>query len=354
MVLLGSKSLFQFFLIHTYSIPHSSIVEAHHIRYNTLVALPYILFILGFFVLIKGAGLLVDGAAALARRLGILPLVIGLTVVAFGTSAPELTVNLLAALHGSADLAVGNIIGSNIANILFILGAAATIYPLDTKKNVTWRDIPIAMFAAVLVFVLSSDVFIGSGTANMLSRIDGIVLLSFFVLFLYYTFSMAKRQPDVEHVTEAMPLWRTIVAIVFGLIGLIVGGKWIVDGALAIAGAFGISEGIIGLTIVAIGTSLPELASSLVAAAKKQPDIAVGNIVGSNIFNIFLVLGVTASVSPLQISSASRFDMLAMVGVSFLLFGFLFAGKRGVLDRWKGLIFVLIYIVYIASFVLRV
>lgn len=311
------------------------------------------MFVLGFVFLIKGASLLVDGASATAKRLGVMPIIIGLTVVAFGTSAPELAVNILAAINGSTDIAIGNIVGSNIVNILFILGAAAVVFPLAIQKSVTWRDIPLALLAAVLVFVMANDALISGASRNMISRTDGIILLAFFGFFLYYTFSMAKRHPDISHVSDSLGKWRAVLYMIIGLVGLIFGGKWIVDGATAIATAFGVSQSIIGLTIVAIGTSLPELATSLVAAFKKQPDIAVGNIVGSNIFNIFFVLGLTAVISPLPFNITANFDMAIMLGASTLLFVFLFIGRKGVIDRWQGMLFILFYLLYIASFVLR-
>jgi cation:H+ antiporter len=253
------------------------------------IALAILMLVGGLAALIKGADWLVDGASSLARRLGISPIVIGLTIVAFGTSAPELIVNLVAAFRGNTDIAIGNIVGSNIANVLLILGIAGLITPLVVKKNTVWKEIPLALLACILVLIMASDAVLTGRSANTLDRIDGIVLIAFFIIFLYYTFGISKVEAEGEDV-ETHPLTPTIGWIIAGLALLVVGGKFAVDGATEIATSLGISERLIGLTVVAVGTSLPELLTSAVAASKGKADIAIGNVVGSNIFNVFWIL----------------------------------------------------------------
>lgn len=324
------------------------------------------LFIIGFLLLIKGADILVDGSVSLATRYGISNLVIGLTIVGFGTSAPELIVNLLSSISGNTDLAIGNIIGSNIANVFLILGICAIIYPLTVQRNTVFKEIPFSLLAGFITVVLASDVFLDGNlgaTANVISRIDGVVLLSFFVIFMYYIFGIAKASPaqdspaqdNSEPVAESsvQSITKSIVYIVLGLFALVIGGKWIVDGAVVIATMLGVSQSVIGLTIVAIGTSLPELATSVVAALKRQTDIAVGNIVGSNIFNIFWILGLSAVISPLQLQADAFIDFVFLIGSSLLLFIIMFIGKRHTVEKWQGVAFVGVYILYVASFWFR-
>ena len=315
----------------------------------------YILFFVGFAALIKGAGLLVDGASSLARRLGVSALVIGLTVVAFGTSAPELIVNIFASLQGNTDIAIGNILGSNIVNILLILGISAVIYPLAVKKGTVWKEIPLAFLAVIVLAFMANDVLIDKGSSSALTRIDGFVLFSFFVIFLYYVFGMSKAEPAdaVEIKPRTRSLLRSCLMIGGGLAGLAIGGKWIVDGAVVIATNFGGSEALIGLTIVAVGTSLPELATSAVAAYKKDVDIAVGNIVGSNIFNIFWILGLSAVIRPLPFSQALMNDMLVAIIATLLLFATMFVGKRHILERWQGICLIIFYVGYVVYIVMR-
>lgn len=314
----------------------------------------YALFALGFALLIKGADLLVEGSSSLARRLGISSLVIGLTVVAFGTSAPELFVNLFAAFDGTTDIAIGNIIGSNTVNILFILGLSAVIRPLAVTSGTVWKEIPMSLLAAALVLLMANDRVIDGGTADALTRIDGFVLEAFFVIFLYYTFGIAKAEDGAEEVAQKpRSLPASIGMVALGLVGLVVGGQWIVGGATAIALALGLSEALIGLTIVAIGTSLPELATSAVAAYKGNADIAIGNVVGSNIFNIFFILGLSAIIRPLPFAPALNFDLWACVGASALLFVWMFLGKRHVLERWQGVACIALYVLYVAAIVVR-
>ncbi len=318
--------------------------------------LTYILFVVGFILLIKSAGWLVSGASSLAKRLGVSVLVIGLTIVAFGTSTPELVVNLLASWQGNTDLAIANVIGSNIANILLILGISACIYPLAVQRGTVWKEIPFALLAVVLVLILANDVILDGAATSAISMIDGLVLLSFFAIFMYYIFGISKQSVNPEESGEEikqMSMFASVALIIGGIAGLVIGGKWIVDGAIALAEGFGVSEALIGLTIVAVGTSLPELATSAVAAYRKNVDIAVGNIVGSNIFNVFWILGLSATISPLPVNEALNFDMWVAVGVTLLLFSALFLGKRNILERWQGAAMVLLYVAYIVFLVIR-
>ncbi len=310
---------------------------------------------IGFILLIKGAGFLVDGSASLAKKFNISNLVIGLTIVAFGTSAPELFVNLFASLNGTTDIAIGNIVGSNIVNVLLILGIAAIIYPLKVGKGTVWKEIPLSLLAAGLLLVMANDGFVDGLSFNVLTRSDGIVLIAFFIIFLYYTFGISKN-PSTDDDQSPPPMYsvsRSSGLILVGLVGLVVGGRWIVESATTIALSAGLSDALIGLTIVAIGTSLPELATSAVAAYKKNSDIAVGNVVGSNIFNIFWILGVSSIIKPLPFRSELNFDLWAVVASSALLFGWMFLGKRHTLERWQGVIFVFVYIGYTAVIVMR-
>ena len=309
--------------------------------------LTYCLFVIGFFILIKGAGLLVDGASAIADKFKISPLVIGLTIVAFGTSAPELAVNIFASAAGSSEIAIGNIIGSNIANILLILGVSALIYPLTSKKNTVWKEIPLGLLAAVVVGLMANDFLIDGVNWSGLSRIDGLVLLSFFIIFIYYSFGIAKQQESSDDCEiKNLNLVKSIFYIVIGLIGLVVGGNWIVSGAIKLAVGFGISESLIGLTVVAIGTSLPELATSAIAAYKKQADIAIGNVVGSNIFNIFWILGISSVIRPLPFNPANNIDFLIMIIATVILFIIMFIGKKRIIERWQGIAMISIYVAY--------
>ena len=315
----------------------------------------YILLLIGFVFLIKGAGFLVDGASSLAKKFNISNLVIGLTVVAFGTSAPELFLNLFASINGTTDIAIGNIVGSNIVNILFILGIAAIIYPLKVGRGTIWKEIPMSLMAALLLLIMANDSMVDGLGFNTLTRSDGIILITFFIIFLYYTFEIAKDQNNNEE-PISLKVYSGLASsglVALGLVGLVLGGKWIVDSATIIAANLGLSDALIGLTIVAIGTSLPELATSAVAAFKKNTDIAVGNVVGSNIFNIFWILGISSVIKPLPFRPELNFDLWVVVAASALLFGWMFLGKRHTLERSQGVIFVLLYILYIAVIVIR-
>ena len=308
-----------------------------------------ILFLLGGMALILlGANGLTDGSSSVAKRFGISDLVIGLTIVAFGTSAPELMVSLVSSIKGSAQLAIGNVVGSNIFNILMIVGLTAVVMPIKVQKNTITNEIPLVLLSSLALVACASDIVLDGGVGNVIGRGDGILLLLFFAIFMRYTFSIAKSSGEESgEQIKLMPIWKSLLFIVLGLAGLIVGGQLFVDGASGIARSLGVSESVIGLTLVAGGTSLPELATSVVAAVKKKPGIAIGNVIGSNLFNIFLVLGASATVSPLPLGNIGVSDMLMLV-VSSVLFwaaGWFFKDKT--ITRIEGAIMVALYVGYI-------
>ena len=310
-----------------------------------------LLLIAGFALLIAGAHFLVEGAAGLARRLGLSELMIGLTVVAFGTSMPELVVSVLAAARGSTSIAVGNVLGSNTANILLILGTAALIRPLAVASSTVWKEIPLSFLAAVMVAVLGNDAWINGRGGSVLDRTDGLALLGFFAVFLYYAAGMARGGEDYAEAASTRPtgLAAGLGRIGGGLVALVGGAHLVVTAAVALARGWGVPEMTIGVTIIAFGTSLPELATSLVAARKGRVDIAVGNVVGSNIFNVFLILGTSAVVAPLPLQPADNVDVGVTLLASLLLFLFMFTGRpRSLLDRWEGAICLFLYAGYIA------
>ncbi|WP_299700512.1 calcium/sodium antiporter [uncultured Pontibacter sp.] len=311
-----------------------------------------LLLLAGFVALIFGADKLVDASSSLAKKLGIPNIVIGLTIVAFGTSAPELVVNVFAAVNNNTEMVLGNVLGSNIFNVLAILGISSIIYPLTVKRNTTWLEIPLSLLAAVAVLFVANDIFLDTAGSNLVSRSDGLILLLFFSIFLVYNLMIAKGGNDDEETeTKDYTYLKAILFIALGLGGLILGGRLIVTSAVGIAQAFGLSERIIGLTIVSIGTSLPELATSIVAVRKKNVDIAIGNVVGSNIFNIFLILGVSTVITPLAVSAASFTDIIVNIGAGLLLFIFIFTGRGRQLARWEGMVFVLLYVAYLVLLV---
>lgn len=312
------------------------------------------LLVVGLVVLILGAEYLVRGASSLARRLGVSALVIGLTIVAFGTSTPELTVNLYAAMTGATDIAIGNIVGSNIANILLILGVSAAIAPLVVAHSTTWKEIPFALLAMGLVWIFGNDLLLNGVGVNALTATEGFALLGIFAIFMYYIIGLARSEPagDVEEARQ-YSLSYSVLCIVGGLAALVLGGRLLVDQAVTIAELVGLSEAVIGLTVVAVGTSLPELATSVIAAIRGQNDIAVGNVVGSNIFNVLWILGLSSTIAPLPMSQALSLDTLVGVGATMLLFLILFVGKRHTIERWQGVSFVLLYVVYVTFLVVQ-
>jgi cation:H+ antiporter len=327
------------------------------------------LLIIGLLILAKAADYLVDGASSLAKRLSVPPLVIGLTIVAFGTSMPELIVSLLAASRGSMDIALGNVIGSNIFNILVILGLCSIITPLKIKSTTVWKEIPFSFAAAVSVLFLGLYAVFSS---NKLPSIDlnsatdigvigfsgGVILLLFFIIFMYYSFGLAKNDTETqsEEGGEEIHSYSNLKSgfyILGGLIGLVVAGKIVVDQAVVIAQFAGLSEKFIGLTIVSAGTSLPELVTSIRATQKGQDDIAIGNVVGSNIFNIFFILGITSLITPVPIDGQNIFDILVLFVSTILLFVFNFLLKRFSLGKFEGLVFLLGYIGYVTYLFVR-
>lgn len=299
-------------------------------------------------MLIFGANKLVDASSSLAARFGIPNIVIGLTIVAFGTSAPEMVVNAIAAVNGKTEMVVGNVLGSNIFNVFGILGVCAIIYPLTVKSNTTWYEIPLSLLAALVAFVISADVFLDHSLENLISRSDSLILLLFFAVFLVYNIAVSRGDKSTE-TTEIKnySTSKSIVLIVVGLAGLIIGGRLIVSSAVSLAELIGISNRVIGLTVVSIGTSLPELATSIAAVRKKNVDIAIGNVVGSNIFNIFFVLGVSGMIAPIVVEKSSSIDFIVNILASVLLFVFVFTGKYRRIDRWEGVVFLLLYLAYL-------
>lgn len=307
-----------------------------------------ILYLIGGLALILvGANALTDGASAVAKRFRISPLVIGLTIVAFGTSAPELTVSVVSALKGSSDLAIGNVVGSNLFNTLMIVGVTAAIAPIRITKGTLKHEIPLCILASLALFFCASDILLNGGTVNSISQSDGLLLLCFFIIFLAYTFSIAHQGGGEDAQIKDMPVWRSILYIGAGLAALIYGGQFFVDGASGIARSLGVSESVIALTLVAGGTSLPELATSVVAALKKNPEMAIGNVIGSNLFNIFFVLGASASITPLTLQGITSLDFYMLIGSSVLLYiSALFFRKRTI-TRWEGAAMALCYVAYL-------
>ncbi|MCS6929634.1 MAG: calcium/sodium antiporter [Saprospiraceae bacterium] len=314
----------------------------------------FLTIILGIALLSGGAHYLVEGASSVAKRLGVSDLIIGMTVVAFGTSAPELVVSVIAALNGSGEVAIGNVIGSNTANIGLILGITAIIQPLRIRHNTIWKDIPFSFVGIIVVMLMAGDHKLDSSSTAVISRSDGLVLLCFFSIYLYYTYNIARQErffetEDVAH----RPLWLAILWVTGGLLGLAYGGRFTVNGAVEIARYLGISEAIIGLTVVAVGTSLPELATSIAAALRGRADMAMGNVVGSNIFNIFFILGVSAVVRPLQVGNITIVDFVVCLVATVLMFASGLVLKRQIMYRPKGGILVGLYVLYTIWLVLE-
>lgn len=307
--------------------------------------LSFIMLVFGFVLLVWGADKFVAGASALARRLGVSPLLVGLTIVAFGTSAPELAVSLTAALQGANEIAVGNVLGSNIFNLLMVAGLSAVVCPLVMDRTLLRRDWPISVGAAILLVYILPDLTI--------SRIEGIILLLLFAMVLGTQIRAALKNRDTLASEEDEVPMRPLmigVNIVLGLACIIIGGQLAVNGATGIARMFGLSETLIGLTIVAIGTSLPELVTSLVAARKGQNEIAMGNVIGSNIFNLLLILGVSATITPIPVQATSIIDALVLIGISVV---FYLPARRGKLGRAPGAIMALTYVVYTVYLIMR-
>ena len=312
--------------------------------------------LLGLALILVGANMLTDGASAIARRWGVSDLVIGLTVVAFGTSAPELVISLVSAVEGATELAVGNAVGSNIFNVLAIIGITALIKPIKIEEGSMTKDIPFMIVSALVLLAMGNGVLLDGSAENELTRVDGIVLLLFFCIFMRYTFSIAKNgqpEPEESQTSKPMGMAKGVVWVALGLAGLIFGGKFFVNGASGIAAGLGVSEAVIGLTIVAAGTSLPELATSVAAALKGKNGMAVGNVIGSNIFNSFMVLGAASTIRPLQFGSIGNLDLLVMTGscLVFWAMGWLIGNRT--ITRGEGALLTAGYIAYIAVLVAR-
>ena len=315
--------------------------------------------IIGLVLILVGANILTDGASALAKKWGMSDLIVGLTIVAFGTSAPELVISIMSAAEGNSGIAVGNVVGSNIFNICAIIGITALVTPVKVSKGIMRTDIPLVILSALVLLVMGNNILLDGAQANILTRTNGIILLLFFAIFMYHTFNAAKNPTLNESDDDAdkspvkeMPLLKSIIWIVGGLAGLIFGGDLFVDGASGIASAMGVSDAVIGLTIVAIGTSLPELATSVTAALKGKTAIALGNVIGSNIFNIFLVLGCSATVSPLLFGSVGNVDLLVLTITSLLFWVFGYVYKERTITRIEGGLLLACYIAYMTYIVL--
>lgn len=310
-----------------------------------------LLVVVGFACLIYGANWLVDGASALAKKYKMSDLAIGLTIVAFGTSAPELVVNVVASVNGYSDLTLGNIIGSNNFNTFVILGLSGLIVPITVQSSTARKEIPISLFITVLLLFLLNDFkFSGSGS---LGRIDAVVLFVLFLLFMYYVFNQMKIDSTLHSDLAVKSNVKILGLILIGLSGLIVGGQLVVMNSVSIASTLGVSEKIIGLTIVAAGTSLPELVTSVVAALKKNSDIAIGNIVGSNIFNILLILSISSLIRPIAFNPKFNQDLLILIGGTVFLLIAMLTGKRKRLDRWEAAILFASYTVYTVYLVMQ-
>ncbi|WP_069998279.1 calcium/sodium antiporter [Cellulosilyticum sp. I15G10I2] len=322
----------------------------------------YIILIAGFLLLVKGADFFVEGSSSIARKVRIPTLIIGLTLVAFGTSAPEAAVSITSALQGQNDMAIGNIVGSNIFNLLLVVGIAAFISPLKVKRSIIFKEFPFALLSAFVLLILAYDTQFQDSSKNILTQADGMMLLVLFGIFMYYLIELAltsratTKGQQIETEAEAVEgssisNFKSIIFAIGGIVGIILGGKFVVDAATEIALGLGMSESLVGLTIVAVGTSLPELVTSIVAARRGQSDIALGNVIGSNIFNVFFVLGISAWISPIAISDTVFFDMLFLLGISIV--AYLFAITKKSIDKFEGIFLASTYIAYLTFIIIR-
>lgn len=310
----------------------------------------YVYLIVGLALILFGASWLTDGASDLARRWGVSDLVIGLTIVAFGTSAPELVISIVSALNGNSGIAIGNVVGSNIFNILMITGCTALVMPLGVGRSTLSKEIPLVILSSLVLWFCSADMLIDGASENVVSRADGLVLLAFFLIFMRYTFSIARDKPadavPKSATVRPMKAGISVLYVVAGLAGLVFGGQGFVKGASGIASSLGVSDAVIGLTIVAAGTSLPELATSIVAAIKKNPGIAIGNVVGSSIFNAFFIMGAAATISPMKVEGISTIDYAVLIGASLLLYIFGQAFGQRTIRRWEGAVMAICFVLY--------
>lgn len=319
-----------------------------------------LLLLAGFILLIKGADLFVDGSASVARMFRVPGVIIGLTIVAMGTSAPELAVSISAGLSGSNEIAVSNVVGSNIFNLLVVLGVCALLKPLPTDPDIKKRDFPFSIFSTFVVALLAGNGILrgavknfrdASASAGVLYRWNGLVLAALFVLYMLYTIYIARKNRTEEKEEEAMPLWKSILYIIAGIAGIVIGGQFVVNSAKSLALAWGMSETLVGLTIVAVGTSLPELVTSIVASCKGENGMAIGNVVGSNIFNLLLILGVSSSIHPIAITTASFVDLCMALAVTLLGYCFICTGKK--VNRPEGAVMVILYALYMTYAIIR-
>lgn len=314
----------------------------------------YILLLVGFGLLIKGADFFVTGSSNIASLLRVPPILIGLTIVAFGTSSPEATVSIIAALEGSSGVALGNVIGSNIFNITLVIGLTAFLNPLKVESETLRKEIPFALLGSVALFILISDVFLQAVSTNLLTRSDGLIFLLFFAVFMYYIFEVVRKSREktlLEEISTNETWGKNTVYTLLGLGAIIFGGELVVKNSTEIAYTFGMSETLVGLTIVAIGTSLPELVTSITAALKKQSEIALGNIVGSNIFNILFVLGASATISPLAVNDKIFIDVLLMILLTIILL--IFSRTRFRVGKYEGIMLASAYVLYLIYIILR-
>ena len=311
-----------------------------------MIFLYFVVTVIGFIMLIKGADFLVDGASSLAKKFKVSELAIGLTIIAFGTSAPELIVNIYASTGKHHGITFGNIIGSNIFNILIVLGVSGMLAPIVVKKNTVLKEMPFMLLTTVIAFFLAWQ-------GQILSEIDGVLLLSVLLVFFIYIFGILKVNPLEGDDIKIYSIVQTILLIVIGVMGLFVGGKLVVDNSVQIAKLLNVSEKLIGLTIVALGTSLPELVTSVVAVKKGRFDMAIGNVIGSNIFNLSLVLGVTSIISPVHYQMQLNFDFSILLAVTILLFVTMVVGKKHRISKIEAFSFIMIYIIFIGYLIIR-
>ncbi len=323
-------------------------------RKRTWESLSYLFLLVGFVLLIKGADLFVDGSSNIARLLRVPPILIGLTIVAFGTSSPEATVSIIAAMEGSSDVSLGNVIGSNIFNLTLVVGIAAIIFPLKVENETIRKEIPFTLLAGGALLVVINDVFLQDHSNNLITRSDGLIFLLFLSVFMYYVIEVAlksRQDSQNEAISDDIKWGKNIGLTILGLAGIVFGGELVVSNGTEIAYAVGMSETLVGLTIIAIGTSLPELVTSITAALKKQSDIALGNIVGSNIFNILFVLGASSVITPLSVSSKVGIDVVIMLLLTILLLVFSRTNFR--VGKREGAVLAIFYLMYLVYIIMR-
>ncbi|MDU4860774.1 MAG: calcium/sodium antiporter [Terrisporobacter othiniensis] len=313
----------------------------------------YIILLIGFLLLIKGADFFVEGSSSIAKKFNIPSLIIGLTIVAFGTSAPEAAVSITAAIRGQNEMAIANVVGSNIFNILFVVGVTAMIKPIYVQKSTILKEFPFLLLSSIVLAILAYDVWFQGYNENILTRADGLIFIALFIIFIYYLIDMAINSNDEtsEENYKVMPLSKSILLSIGGLLGIIIGGNFVVNSASDIAMSLGMSENLVGLTIVAIGTSLPELATSIVAAKKGESDIAIGNAVGSNIFNILFVLGVSSCISNVPVQAEAFTDMFVMIVSTIIVYVLAISNRK--INKVEGMIISLLYIAYFVFIIYR-